>query len=330
MSPSVFHPDALRKYRLFESLDLDETRESISRVMQPHALRPTGLTVGASHMDFVKVGRLGLGTIAFGSDMHVEVESVDGYYLLMFCLSGRAWARTRNTALNVDRSNGILCRPGHSFDAQLSDGCEQFVLRIDAQAFISVLGEERGQLASHLPVGGALLSGWMEQLSALIHSPGLLESARSNPRVAAHMEQLLIELLSQAIRPNALSDTSAPAAPQNTPGVGSWIAPAFVRRAEAFMHAHSADTLQLKDIADAAGVPSRTLREGFQQFRGTSPMQFVRDLRMSQARETLLRAGPEVRVSDVALACGFLHLGRFSLAYAKAFGESPSATLRRR
>jgi AraC-like DNA-binding protein len=330
MSPSVFHPDALRKYRLFESSDLDETRESISRVMQPHALRPTGQAGGTSHMDFVKVGRLGLGTIAFGSDMHVDVESVDGYYLLMFCLSGRALARTQNTTLNVDQSNGILCRPGHPFDAQLSDDCEQFVLRIDAQAFISVLGDAPVQIASHLPVGGPLLSGWMEQLRALTHSTGLLESARTNPRVAAHMEYLLIELLSQALGPNALSEMPMDPALLNAHGSGQGIAPAFVRRAEAFMRAHSADMLQLQEIAVAAGVPSRTLRDGFQQFRGTSPMQFVRDLRMSQARETLLRAGPDVRVSDVALACGFLHLGRFSLAYAKAFGESPSATLRRR
>ncbi|KKB63588.1 AraC family transcriptional regulator [Robbsia andropogonis] len=329
MPLSFFHPDALRKYRLFESSDLDETRESISRVMQPHALRPTGHAEGTSHMDFVKVGRLGLGTIAFGSDMHVDVESVDGYYLLMFCLSGQALARTRDTTLRVDQDNGILCRPGHSFDAQLSDNCEQFVLRIDAQAFVSVLGDEPLHIAPRLPVGGPHLRGWMEQLRALTGSTALLESARNSPGIATHMEHLLLELLSQAVGPlspyDGISGVSA-ALPSRSTG----IAPAFVRRAEDFIRARSADALQLQDIADAAGVPPRTLREGFQHFRGITPMQFVRDIRMSRARETLLRAEQDVRVSDIALECGFFHLGRFSLAYAKTFGESPSETLRRR
>ncbi|MGN4071462.1 anthranilate 1,2-dioxygenase regulatory protein AndR, partial [Burkholderia gladioli] len=61
MSPTLFDPLALRAHRLFESRDLDETRERISRVMQPHALVPGGRRHGgAAHMDFVRLGRLGL------------------------------------------------------------------------------------------------------------------------------------------------------------------------------------------------------------------------------------------------------------------------------
>jgi AraC-like DNA-binding protein len=35
-------------------------------------------------------------------------------------------------------------------------------------------------------------------------------------------------------------------------------------------------------------------------------------------------------VTDAALESGLVHLGRFSVTYASRFGESPSATLRRR
>lgn len=51
MPPTPFDPLALREHRLFESRDLDETRERISRVMQPHALLPDGSRHGPSHMD---------------------------------------------------------------------------------------------------------------------------------------------------------------------------------------------------------------------------------------------------------------------------------------
>lgn len=60
MSPTFFTPDALGDYRPFESNDLDETRDLVSRVMQPHVLEPTGRVRGQSCMDVVKVGRLGL------------------------------------------------------------------------------------------------------------------------------------------------------------------------------------------------------------------------------------------------------------------------------
>jgi len=35
-------------------------------------------------------------------------------------------------------------------------------------------------------------------------------------------------------------------------------------------------------------------------------------------------------VTQIALAHGFTHMGRFSVEYQRQFGESPSVTLRRR
>ena len=42
-----------------------------------------------------------------------------------------------------------------------------------------------------------------------------------------------------------------------------------------------------------------------------------------------LGSGAATAVTEVALACGFEHLGRFSTRYRDRFGESPSETLRR-
>ena len=50
---------------------------------------------------------------------------------------------------------------------------------------------------------------------------------------------------------------------------------------------------------------------------------------MQVARDELLRVDGEVNVTAVALRHGFAHLGRFSAQYQAAFGEPPSATLRR-
>ena len=80
----------------------------------------------------------------------------------------------------------------------------------------------------------------------------------------------------------------------------------------------------------ALGLAERTLRDGFQQFRGVSPMQYLRQIRLDKAYEILRAATMGVYVSGVAMDCGFMHLGRFSIEYKKRFGESPSDTLARR
>jgi TolB-like protein/methylphosphotriester-DNA--protein-cysteine methyltransferase len=72
----------------------------------------------------------------------------------------------------------------------------------------------------------------------------------------------------------------------------------------------------------------RSLEKRFRRFLGRSPVQLLHDLRFDLARKELLRAEPEARVTDIAMRCGFHHLGRFAAAYAKRYGEAPSATLR--
>jgi transcriptional regulator GlxA family with amidase domain len=50
--------------------------------------------------------------------------------------------------------------------------------------------------------------------------------------------------------------------------------------------------------------------------------------RLAAARRRLESASSPVRVSTVALDCGFQHFGRFAASYRAAFGESPAETVR--
>jgi len=88
-----------------------------------------------------------------------------------------------------------------------------------------------------------------------------------------------------------------------------------------------ADPLSLGDIAQASGVPTRTLLESFKRFRNTSPIRYLRDVRLDEAREALI-AGSVSTAAEAAMSAGLMHLGRFSREYAERFGEKPSDTLR--
>ena len=62
------------------------------------------------------------------------------------------------------------------------------------------------------------------------------------------------------------------------------IAPYFVRRVERFIEENARCAINLEDLAGVAGVSSRALQLGFRRFRNTTPMAYLRALRLELAR----------------------------------------------
>lgn len=99
--------------------------------------------------------------------------------------------------------------------------------------------------------------------------------------------------------------------------------------AEEFMRANAHLPISLGDVCKAAGTNARTLQHSFQKKRGCTPMEFLRNSRMEEARVGLLKPNENTSVTGEAAHWGFLHFGRFSREYQTRFGELPSATLKR-
>ena len=77
----------------------------------------------------------------------------------------------------------------------------------------------------------------------------------------------------------------------------------------------------LSELAQQVGVSDRTLQRGFQELFGTTVFGYLHTLRMEQA-EQLLR-NRQMRVSEVAHAVGYSHLGHFTAAFKRKFGITP-------
>ena len=108
------------------------------------------------------------------------------------------------------------------------------------------------------------------------------------------------------------------------------VAPFFVRRAEHFMEQNARNELNLDDLAEVAGITTRALQLGFRRFRNTTPMAYLRAIRLDLARTELANAGRRgSSVAAVANSVGFAHLGRFARDYQARFGELPSQTFHR-
>jgi AraC-like DNA-binding protein len=113
------------------------------------------------------------------------------------------------------------------------------------------------------------------------------------------------------------------------PGPG-WVAPSAARRAAAFLEAHADEPVTLDEIAAAAGVTGRALQYAFRRYFGTTPIGYLRRIRLERAHAELGDADPAggITVAAVARRWGWASHSRFTVAYQKRFGVLPSHTLR--
>jgi AraC-like DNA-binding protein len=105
---------------------------------------------------------------------------------------------------------------------------------------------------------------------------------------------------------------------------------AIVTRLEEFLIANPDRSLYLAEMCSATGATERTLRVSCNEHLGMGPIHYLLLRRLHLVRRALLQSDPDiVSVTEIAMNHGFWELGRFSVAYRRLFGETPSASLRR-
>ncbi len=97
-----------------------------------------------------------------------------------------------------------------------------------------------------------------------------------------------------------------------------------------FVDQHGGEFVSVEQLASAAGVSERTLRDAFQQYFGVAPVRYLNNRTLHQVRRALKNADPSVTtITRIAADFGVWQLGRFARDYRLLFGELPSETLRR-
>jgi AraC-like DNA-binding protein len=105
--------------------------------------------------------------------------------------------------------------------------------------------------------------------------------------------------------------------------------PRIVRQVIAAIESDPAHPWSPAELAERAGVSVRRLQQGFREYVGRSPFQYLHDVRLDRAHADLVHADSSETVTDVALRWGLTHTGRFAADYRRRFGRMPSETLAR-
>jgi AraC-like DNA-binding protein len=267
--------------------------------------------------------------ITYGAKVTVQIHPNDQDDRLAFVMAknGTGQMKIGGQEHGLTAQQGVVFPAGPQVFLSYEEDCETLTLMLSRSKLIEQCGKLLGReidksvefeprLSLESPTGAT----WQRLVQYAADELSNPESmTRQMPVMQQQLEQMLIStfLLGQSHNYSA-----ALLQPQSA------AIPYYVKRAEAYMEAHFDEPLSLADIAAQAGVSARSLQSGFQSFRNMSPMAFLRSIRLQKAQQALLKADPAVAtVTEIALGCGFSHMGEFSALYRRTFDETPRQTL---
>lgn len=318
---------------LFRTSDVEEARDRVSRVFCSHRLRVVGerRQIGAE-MYFRQIRGIGVGRIRYGASVAIDPGRLDSFALIQMPISGAEVVEHGGRTINSTLDVASVISPTMPVSMCHGDDTEKLFVKIDRDALErhcrQHLGGDLRQPIEFRPemslVAPRSLS-WVRLMNWLCGEVGQERNGEDtildSPLFSAQIEQMVIAtlLLSQ---PHNYSERLEDDGPS--------VAPHFVRKAERLIDESAHEPLTIGDLAEHAGVSTRSLFAGFRKYRDTTPMQYLKDVRLNRVREALLRASADATtVTSIAMSWGFSHLGHFTTDYKRAFGESPSTTLAR-
>jgi AraC-like DNA-binding protein len=171
------------------------------------------------------------------------------------------------------------------------------------------------------PISAQAAQTW-KATSAYIRATMLASpEAATAPLVTSNTVRLLVAVALATFPSNALADPTIEDRHDAHPDT--------LRRAVAFVDEHAHQDITVADIAAAAFVTTRAVQLAFRRHLDTTPMEYLRRVRLDHARHDLLAADPaDQTVTAVAYRWGFANPSRFAALYRQAYGVAPGHTLR--
>ncbi|OSY35159.1 MULTISPECIES: AraC family transcriptional regulator [Pseudonocardia] len=325
----VTRPDARRLSRGtgFSTPDPRRARTRTEAFLDcAHAMAVRDESRFRAQVRFASVGGIGLLATTYRTPVAITCVPPIPWVTLNFLSTGSAVSSVEGSpplALDADRATVFTYdRP---LTIRMSPEAYQLMVLIDRRRLETALERMLGRrpagplsFEAALDVGSSSVTA---AVSMLLHVLRTSPSGRPPPAVAAEAERSLVSalLLGQRHR----HTRALFAEPERPP-------PRTVARVVELIESSTDESLGVADLAREAGISERALHAAFRRHTGSTPMAYLRRVRLDRVRAELAAADPVTgSVTEVALRHGFGHLGRFAAAYRARFGESPSTTLRR-
>lgn len=277
--------------------------------------------------DGVVLGALAVGVSHINSALEIGTADLEDCYYVNYSAAGSMHARHRRRAVEVTPGWGAVYHPVGPVAMTTSDEYGSYAVRIDRRAVNEALEEQVGHpvppdpvLEPRVDLRTASGRRWDRLVRLLCDEARTTPSVLSHPMVAAPLHDAVVAGFVHATEHRWRGTLERPSR--------CW-SRIPVRRAVEAIRSDPAQPFTPTTLARLAGSPTRTLHDGFRRHLGTTPMAYLRLVRLECAHAELRAADSRgTTVATVAHRWGFGHVARFSQAYRRMYGRSPGATLR--
>lgn len=318
---------ATDRNRLIATRDFDELAVFTRRVYMPYAVQPGARCLAPdADLHAVSIGQMTLSRFSYGIPVHLSdffQQAGVGMVLTTIRGAARHWSSARTTldtgvgeSFLVDTSRTDYCASFNEHHLQVNvtfphDCLEKLYLRWAGHP------AEESLWTSKLSIGGPG-SAWSALLEYCCRCVAEFPQQVSEGALGRHLEEMLgIQMLTEwSTRTGLVPQAASPA-------------PRHVLHAEQYMRDNARQAPTAGEVAQAVGVSVRALSAAFRHFRQTTPMAYLREVRLEAVRRALLAAPDGATVASIAEQWGYANLGAFAARFRTRFGEYPSALLRR-
>ena len=308
--------------------EMDVIADLINRTYVEHRARfrcadPARVGAGARS---ATVGPLEAAVLNYrGFDYHALVSPPDDF-LALVTLNGTGTLTAGREQVHFARGDGLLDPTDLSYTADMRD-CAFGLLRVPRAVAAELAEEHTGLPAAGLrfesvrPVSAPARALWSRTVTFICRQLVGSGITEMGPIVAQEMTRLAAATMLDVF-PNTTMTAAYRPAPAQVP-------PATVRRAVAFIEAHAGRPVTVAEVAAAAGVTARGLQYAFRYHYHTTPMGYLRRVRLERAHRQLQVTDPAAGVTVAAIArrWGWANPAQFAAAYRKQFGVPPGHTL---
>jgi AraC-like DNA-binding protein len=278
-----------------------------------------------------RVGRMGPVTLSefiVGSDVTMDCGEECNTYRVIVLQAGRTECVHRGLSVAAGPGTAAVYAPRSLAAARWVAGSKMLCFKIHQAAVDDALSDALGRqvttqpdFAPLMPTNAAPTRSWLNMLVLFKEQFFRPDSLLNQPMVGLPFADSLVRGFLFAAKHSHLD-----ALAENQ----LLVAPRAIRTALDIIEEEAHLPLTLSSIAARSHISVRSLQQGFQRHLGTSPMAYLREVRLRRAHQTLLASDPStVTVASVAYRWGFTNLGRFAAAHAARYREPPVKTLRR-
>ena len=313
-------PDRFR----IDITDLAEACDFLSRAYGPVRIStPDKITP-------VQVTGLGAGPLRLGqTDLPMTVDyqaAPDSQVLIGYVVAGVVrWQTEGQAAVFGPGDVAVLKQPGQVYQGRSESAC---VRTVSFEA--SVLYQVADGLPDRAPFPVRFTGMTPVSAAAADRLRSTVDFAwnllAGNP--AAGDQPLVTGSTARLLAATALSTFPNTAAAEPTARDYDDASRATLNRAVRFIEENAGADLSAADIAAAAKVSIRAVQFAFRRHLHTTPLAYLRRIRLSHAHHDLVVADPAAQtVTAIAYRWGFPSSSRFAAYYHEAFGMLPSHTL---